>query len=71
MSAQSRKGEASIDIDASTARRLAVAADCDPRTIIRVAKGKGARTIASKRARAVLEREGLLGRGKGQAAAHG
>lgn len=48
-------------IDESTARRLAVKADCDPRTIRKVLQFKETpRTISSKRAMAALIEEGLL-----------
>lgn len=48
-------------IDEGTARKLAVKADCDPRTIRKVLRGEGANTIASRRARAVLVEAGLIG----------
>lgn len=57
-------GEADeIYIDAATARRLAVAANCDPRTIRKVALGQvEVRSSSQRRARAVLEKEGILRR---------
>jgi hypothetical protein len=47
-------------IDASTLRRLAVQASCDPRTIAAVAQGRAVRGLAGERARAALIAEGLL-----------
>jgi len=46
--------------DAATVRRLAVAADFDPRTILKELHGRRARGMAGHRARAVLVQEGLL-----------
>ncbi len=45
---------------ASTLRALAVAADCDPRTVLKVWRGAPARTIAGRRAKQVLQAAGLL-----------
>lgn len=58
-------------MDAGVARRLAVAAECHPKTILRVFHGGEVKTIASARARDVLERDGYLpvGDGAGVAAA--
>lgn len=47
-------------IDAANARRLAVKAVCDPRTITRVLQGIPVRGDAGNRARAVLVEAGLL-----------
>jgi hypothetical protein len=47
-------------IDTATARRLAVAADVDPRTVIRVANGEAVRGMAAERAARVLRDAGLL-----------
>lgn len=47
-------------IDAATARRLAVKAHCDPRTVVRVLQGETVRGDAGNRARAALVEEGLL-----------
>ena len=47
-------------LDTSTARRLAVEADTDPRTIQKMLRGDPARTIAAKRARRVLVSHGIL-----------
>lgn len=44
----------------STARKLAVEASCDPRTIYRVYRGEKVRGLAGERARTVLERHGFL-----------
>ncbi len=45
---------------ASEARRLAVLASCDPRTVARVYETAEVTTLASERAARVLEAEGLL-----------
>ena len=47
-------------IDYPTARKLAVEASCDPRTIRALVCGRPVRGLAGQRARAVLERAGLL-----------
>lgn len=47
-------------IDESMARRYAVAADCDPRTIKKLIRGEPVREIPGVRARAVLVAAGLL-----------
>lgn len=47
-------------IDAASARRLAVKAVCDPRTIMRVLQGMSVRGDAGNRARAVLVEAGYL-----------
>jgi hypothetical protein len=48
-------------IDANTARKLAVKADCDPRTVRDVLASNGkTKTIAGQRARAALIAAGLL-----------
>lgn len=47
-------------IDESTARRLAVKADCDPRTIRKALRGETVRGLAGHRVKRVLEEEGLL-----------
>jgi hypothetical protein len=47
-------------LDAGTARKLAVEASCDPRTIVRVHRGEVVRGIAGERAREVLIKHGLL-----------
>jgi hypothetical protein len=49
-------------LDAATARRLAVKASVDPRSLIRVLRGEHVRGLAAYRAREVLEAEGLLTR---------
>jgi Icc-related predicted phosphoesterase len=52
-------------IDAGTARMLAVKAQCDPKTIIKVLKNGGeAETISAKRALEVLIESGRLPRPK-------
>ena len=43
-----------IKLDTSTLRLLAVRASCDPRTILRVARGEVVRGMAGRRARAAL-----------------
>jgi hypothetical protein len=43
-----------LRIDTATARRLAVEADCDPRTILRVARGERVVGRPGARARVVL-----------------
>ena len=48
------------DLDECTRRRLAVQAECDPRTIGKVARGEHVRGLAGHRARAVLKAAGLL-----------
>lgn len=47
-------------IDEATARKLAVKADCDPRTLRKVLHGGPARSLSAKRAWAILTAEGLL-----------
>jgi hypothetical protein len=47
-------------LDASTARRLAVEASCDPRSLQRVLDGEEVRGLAGERAREVLIKHGLL-----------
>ncbi len=47
-------------IDEATARRLAVKADCDPRTLRKVLKGDKPCTMSAKRAQAALIEAGLL-----------
>ncbi len=47
-------------LNAGRARELAVEASCDPRTLRKVLAGKPVRGLAADRARAVLERHGLL-----------
>jgi hypothetical protein len=47
------------DLDTSTARRYAVEARVDPRTIIRAARGEHIRGDAGHRARETLERHGV------------
>ena len=47
-------------IDEANARRLAVKAVCDPRTIKRVLRGESVRGDAGYRARMVLVEAGLL-----------
>ena len=46
-------------IDYPTARRLAVEAQVDPRTILRLARGGNVRGMAGERARAALAELGL------------
>lgn len=48
-------------IDASTLRRLAVQADVDPRSLLRLYHGKPVRGAAGHRARRVLVEAGYLG----------
>lgn len=52
------------NIDEANARRLAVAADCDPRTIKKVLRGDDSSTIAAQRARKALRDAGYLDGGK-------
>jgi hypothetical protein len=47
-------------LDAATARKLAVEASCDPRTLRRVLEGEAVRGLAVERAREVLVKHGLL-----------
>jgi hypothetical protein len=47
-------------LDAGTARQLAVEANVDPRSIIRVLQGQIVRGSAGARATAALKRAGLL-----------
>lgn len=47
-------------LDAAMARKLAVEASCDPRTIQRVFRGEEVRGLPGKRAREVLEAHGLV-----------
>jgi hypothetical protein len=47
-------------IDKATQRRLAVAADCDPRTIVKVFRGERVKGMAGERARKALIEAGLL-----------
>lgn len=51
-------------IDEANARRLAVAADCDPRTIKKVLRGDESQTIAAQRARKALADAGYFGGAK-------
>lgn len=46
-------------LNASTVRRLSVAASCDPRTIRRAAAGEPIRGMSGERARAALRAEGF------------
>jgi hypothetical protein len=46
-------------MDEATARKLAVKASCDPRTIKRAAAGRPVRGLAGERARAALRDEGF------------
>ena len=48
------------ELDECTRRKLAVQADCDPRTISKVYRGGHVRGLAGHRARAVLVAAGLL-----------
>ncbi len=50
----------SLTLDAATARRLAVEASCDTRTVIRALRGEHIRGLAGYRAREVLVRHGLI-----------
>ena len=47
-------------LEASTARKLAVEASCDPRTLQRVFAGEAVRGLAGERALDVLVKHGLL-----------
>ena len=47
-------------LDAATARKLAVEASCDPRTIQRVFEGEAVRGLPGERARDVLVKHGFL-----------
>ena len=47
-------------LDAGTARKLAVEASVDPRTILRAFRGEAVRGIAGDRARDVLIKHGFL-----------
>jgi hypothetical protein len=49
-----------MKLDDATARRLAVAASCDPRTIKRAARGERVRGLAGQRARAALRDAGFV-----------
>lgn len=53
-------------IEASTLRRLAVEASCDPRTISRVAEGLEVRGLAGQRAKRVLIGAGFSVPGSGE-----
>lgn len=46
--------------DAATIRALAVRADVDPRTILKVLKGERARGMSGRRARDVLRAAGFI-----------
>jgi hypothetical protein len=46
-------------LDSSLARRIAVLADCDPRTVVRVTVGAPVRPSSRRRILRALEREGL------------
>lgn len=46
-------------IDEATARRLAVKADCDPRTVRKVLQGDPLKSMSARRAHKVLVEEGL------------
>jgi hypothetical protein len=50
----------SLRLDAATARRLAVEASCDCRTIVRALRGERIRGLPGYRAREVLARHGLI-----------
>lgn len=45
-------------LDAATARRLAVQASCDPRTLVRILAGEPVKGLAGERARAALIKAG-------------
>jgi hypothetical protein len=47
-------------LDAATARKFAVEASCDPRTLRRILDGEAVRGLAGERARKVLVKHGLL-----------
>lgn len=47
-------------IDESQARRLAVQADCDPRTIRKALRGEDVKGMAGERARKALREAGML-----------
>jgi hypothetical protein len=47
-------------IDEATARRLAVSAECDPRTIRKVLRGDEVKGLAGIRATRILREAGLL-----------
>jgi hypothetical protein len=47
-------------LDASTARKIAVEASCDPRTVQRAYRGEPVRGLAGERARAALVAHGLI-----------
>ena len=49
-------------LDAATLRRLAVKADCDPRTVLRVLRGEARVSLSAERARRALDEAGLLER---------
>lgn len=47
-------------IDEANARRLAVQADCDPRTIRKALRGEEVRGMAGERAKKALREAGML-----------
>ena len=49
-----------LTLDAATARRLAVEASVEPRSLLKLLRGEPVRGLAGQRAREVLERYGLL-----------
>ena len=49
-----------IKLDTATARRIAAAADTDPRTVQRVANGEKVRGMAGQRAARALVKAGLI-----------
>jgi hypothetical protein len=55
-----RMNQSLLTLDAATARRLAVEASCDPKTIIKALRNEPVRGMAGYRAREVLEKHGLL-----------
>jgi hypothetical protein len=59
-----RTSKRSVPLTDSQLRRLAVAASCDPRTIVLVAEGAPITSLARERARDALVRAGLLGTGR-------
>ncbi|WP_437647308.1 hypothetical protein [Sorangium sp. So ce362] len=59
-----RAAEAQVrNIDKATQRRLAVAADCDPRTVVKVFRGERVKGMSGERARKALIEAGLLAKG--------
>jgi hypothetical protein len=49
-----------MTLDASTARKLAVEASVEPRSLLKALRGDAVRGLAGHRARGVLEKYGLL-----------